>query len=287
MPNFDTTALSIGEVAARTGISASTLRAWEARYGFPAPPGASGTHRRYSEVDCRALMQVKHARDRGHDLTAAIESGFDALRRAASSLFFGLRMRHPELPLVVLPQSYMSAVSHALEDEALAHPGGVLIAAFQCRRAWQVAARRWERLAQSAHAAIQFADFAAAEHEGASWRIPVTERTSLVEEWSVICDTPRWWGCLVGREVAPDPLQPSRRRFQAMWSLEPEVVRTASRVGATLATSSTPELAPVLAERLQHRLELRPSTRHETSELTGRIFERLDRAVRGADRRTA
>jgi DNA-binding transcriptional MerR regulator len=46
MPNFDPAELTISDVAERTGIPASTLRMWEARYGFPEPRRPTGSHRR-------------------------------------------------------------------------------------------------------------------------------------------------------------------------------------------------------------------------------------------------
>ena len=49
----------IVEAAARVGIGASTLRAWERRYGIPSPARTDGGYRLYSERDLRSLSRMK------------------------------------------------------------------------------------------------------------------------------------------------------------------------------------------------------------------------------------
>ncbi|WP_434422398.1 MerR family transcriptional regulator [Nannocystis pusilla] len=44
----------IQSVAEMTGVSAATLRAWERRYGLPAPRRSSSAYRLYSDRDVRA-----------------------------------------------------------------------------------------------------------------------------------------------------------------------------------------------------------------------------------------
>ena len=51
--------LPISEVATRTGVSASTLRAWEARFGFPSVARLPGGHRRYDERDVERIGSAK------------------------------------------------------------------------------------------------------------------------------------------------------------------------------------------------------------------------------------
>ena len=48
--SHDAPGLSIGEIAARSGVAVGTLRMWEARYGFPVPGRLPSGHRRYSEA---------------------------------------------------------------------------------------------------------------------------------------------------------------------------------------------------------------------------------------------
>jgi DICT domain-containing protein len=183
----------------------------------------------------------------------------------------------------VLPQTFKHALSSALETTALEHPDGILVGAFQRSRAYDIAAPRWQRLATSARAVVAFADFARPERAGTSWRIPPQPGSALAAEWAVVCDTPRWWGCLVARELPGTTRRPAMARsFEAMWSLDPRVVRDASRIGATLASNVAPELGEAVAGRLQHQPRVWPSTLGEASQFTNRVLEHLLGAARAA-----
>lgn len=57
--------LSIGFVAANLGVSTSTLRKWEERYGHPTPLRSDGGSRWYRHADLLALRQAKRLLDRG------------------------------------------------------------------------------------------------------------------------------------------------------------------------------------------------------------------------------
>ena len=46
-----TETMRLGDVADATGVPASTIRAWETRYGWPSPARTSGRHRRYGHDD--------------------------------------------------------------------------------------------------------------------------------------------------------------------------------------------------------------------------------------------
>ncbi len=58
--------LSIGDVAAATGISAETLRIWERRYGRPEAVRLPSGHRRYTDDHVRWLRRVAEALAHGH-----------------------------------------------------------------------------------------------------------------------------------------------------------------------------------------------------------------------------
>src|SRR4051812_35609801 len=268
MPNFDPAELTISEVAVRTGIPASTLRMWEARYGFPDPRRPGGTHRRYSDEDCRALVEVKVARARGLSMADAVAAGIETVRAAQDSIFNGLRLRHPEQPVLAMPEPFMQAISRALEDTVSQHPGGVLVATFQRLPVRRIAEPRWRALATTACAVVLFADYPSCARAGALWRVPVREGTPLAEEWAVVCDTPRWWGCLVGRERAGGQRPLGSRVFDAMWSLDPKVVRDGARIAAALASTAAPELGEEVSPHLQHQPSARPSTLREASHVT-------------------
>jgi DNA-binding transcriptional MerR regulator len=50
--------MSVGEVARRAGVSTSTLRAWERRYGVLRPARSSGGHRRYGATDLTRVRRM-------------------------------------------------------------------------------------------------------------------------------------------------------------------------------------------------------------------------------------
>lgn len=64
---------SIGDVAALTGVSASTLRAWENRYGLVAPSRTHSAYRSYSPADVETVRRMR----------VLVESGVPARRAAA------------------------------------------------------------------------------------------------------------------------------------------------------------------------------------------------------------
>lgn len=57
---------AMGAVTRRTGISEHTLRAWERRFGFPAPVRLDSGHRRYPVEQVRQLVLIQRALEAGH-----------------------------------------------------------------------------------------------------------------------------------------------------------------------------------------------------------------------------
>ena len=66
-PVFNTAA-----VARRSGVLPTTFRAWERRYGFPAPHRQEGNRRSYSEQDVLALAWLRDRLDEGLTISAAV-----------------------------------------------------------------------------------------------------------------------------------------------------------------------------------------------------------------------
>jgi DNA-binding transcriptional MerR regulator len=52
-------AMAIGELAQRAGLTPGTVRAWERRYGLLTPDRSDGGHRRYSNADLERLLAVR------------------------------------------------------------------------------------------------------------------------------------------------------------------------------------------------------------------------------------
>ena len=63
--------LRIGEVARRTGVTVSTLRAWERRYELLDPHRTDGGHRLYAEDDVRRVAAMQELLDQGWSAGAA------------------------------------------------------------------------------------------------------------------------------------------------------------------------------------------------------------------------
>src|SRR3954454_10532581 len=246
---------------------------WEQRYGFPSPARTPAGYRMYSEHDVLTIKRVLAYRDSGLSVPAALD-------RARSlegptdrpSLFAALN------EAAVRPQrlhkATLVALSRAIEEEAIARAAGpVVIAAFQSERNYRAVEHRYRRLARVADAVGVFADFAesviGADDEPCELRTGLSD--SLGHEWAVIVDAPGYAACLVGWET-PDP----GRIFEAIWTMDPEVVRRAAQVGAALAG----RCAPAWSERLLGLLADRPLAVDQPAPgltaLTNRMISYLD-----------
>ncbi len=73
--------LSIGELATATGVAVPTLRAWERRYGRPAPARLRSGHRRYGPEQVCLVRRIVDGLARGHRLAALMASDAEALQR--------------------------------------------------------------------------------------------------------------------------------------------------------------------------------------------------------------
>lgn len=73
--------VSVGKVAAATGISAHALRMWERRYGTPRPVRLSSGHRRYTPQQVEWLRLVARCLQRGDRPGRVLRQGADELRR--------------------------------------------------------------------------------------------------------------------------------------------------------------------------------------------------------------
>jgi DNA-binding transcriptional MerR regulator len=227
----DEVALTIRDVAARTGVPAGTLRMWESRFGFPSPERLASGHRRYSAADCDAIARVLEERERGLSLGAAIERARAASAEASGSLFATLRGARPGLAPRVLPKRSLTALSRAIEDECSARAErSLLFVAFQRVAFYRASERRWRELARTAELAVAFADF---------------ERPRIREHG--VCELP-----LAAWEVGePRPVPDPARRFEVIWTVEPDAVRHVARAAAALAATVDADLVRMRARRLE------------------------------------
>jgi DICT domain-containing protein len=249
---------SIREVVERTGVAEGTLRMWEHRHGFPVPQRLASGHRRYSARDIELIRRVAAERAAGLSLAAAIYRTTSYEEQPVRSVYAMLRHRRPDLEPRALTKPLMLALSHALEDESLSRAERpLLFACFQREHFYRQSEARWRVLARGADFAVAFADFSRARSpRGAPVEIPVPREHPLLREWVIVCDAEGHAACMAGWEPpASEPETAGRRRFEAVWSVEPEVVREAAGICAGIAA----EIMPDVAERVSRRLSVPPA----------------------------
>jgi DICT domain-containing protein len=254
-PSSPEDGLTIAQMAQRTGVSAATLRAWETRYGFPRPQRTPSGRRRYAPDDAERVARVARDRDTGMSIALAIARATedDGEPATVRSWFGELRRRRPDLDVHVLSMRAMVALSRAIEDESFARAERPLVyATFQRERFYRAVGDRWRELGRSADVAVVFADFPALRRpDGAPAEVPLEPSSPLMREWSLVCDAPEYAACLVGWERHDGvPAGDRRRAFETVWSVDPEVVRHAARLGNALAEPALPDLARRAADRL-------------------------------------
>jgi DICT domain-containing protein len=268
--------VSIREVARETGVTEGTLRMWETRYGFPEPERLPSGHRRYSNDHIVQVRQVAHDRQAGLSMKAAIDRARDLASEPEVSIFAGLRRRRPDLQPYVLPKRTLVGLSHAIEDECVARAERpVLFASFQRERFWRQAEARWRDLALTAHSTIVFADFARAavpDGDRAPVELPIDRGDPFGREWSLVCDAPDYSAFLAawerpGQDAVADPA----RRFETVWSVEPALVREASRIAAGFVERTEPGVL----RRFLGRLRDTPPPSGEELRLVGALTNRM------------
>lgn len=270
--------LTIGEVAARTGVSVATLRMWEARHGIPVPHRLPGGHRRYAQRDVEIVRAALRGREAGLSLPTALEQAelqASVQEAPPASIYAGLRSAQPDLRPVVYPKRVLIGLSHAIEDECCARARRpLLIGSFQRERFYRDGQRRWRDFARTAELVLVFADFARARRrDGAPREIPVDRSEPLTREWVVVCDAPGYAACLAAWELPETHALPDgERRFEAVWSADPAVVRAAALSGLRLARTALPDL-PETVDALGHPAVERPGDARRVTDLANRMLE--------------
>jgi DICT domain-containing protein len=252
----DPASLTISEVSRRTGIPVAGLRNWEQRYGLPRPHRSPAGQRRYTEADCVLLADVQRYRASGLSLPAAMaraSASASAESGPGDSIFAGLSRQHPDLRTHILRKGLLVAVSRAIEDECCARAQRpVLVGAFQRQKFYRASERRWAELARTAEQTMIFADFPHGRMlPGPAAEIPVPADSPMRREWVLVCDAPDNPACLTAWErPGQDQVPDQDRIFEALWSVDALVVRTATRISTSLAATAFPQMPRQLAARL-------------------------------------
>jgi DICT domain-containing protein len=280
-PGTDPAALTISEVSRRTGIPVAGLRNWEQRYGLPRPERSASGQRRYRESDCTLLADVLRGRASGLSLPAAMAHALaGAAEHAERSIFAGLRRRHPDVRVHVVTKKTLLALTHAIEDECCARAQRpVLLGAFQRERFYDAARPRWADLALSAERSVVFADFAGTSGQrGPLTEIAIPETSPMRREWSVVCDAADLPACVAAWErPGQEPRRDLDRVFEALWSVDPQVVRSAARIGVALAAAAAPGIPAELEARLSQEADASSADLRRASGLIERTLDYLAR----------
>jgi DICT domain-containing protein len=267
--------LSTAQVAQRTGVAAGTLRAWEARYGFPEATRLSGGHHRYSDRDVAAVSEVLRLRGQGLSMAAAIVRVRGAQATPDSSIYAALRRRRPDLQPFITSKRSLLALTRAIEDAHCAAAGsGVLIGSFQRERHYRRAERRWQSFSRTLALTVALADFAQlrAPERGVA-EVPVAPDHQLGREWTLIVNSGAAKACLAawelpGADEAPD----LARRFEVVWSFDPPAVHEATSAAAALLRTLAPQVAARLAPELEPPPPASPPELKFGAELAARTF---------------
>jgi DICT domain-containing protein len=245
----DDALVTIGTLSSETGVSVSVLRSWEQRYEFPRATRSAGGHRRYPASTVRQVADVLRHRAAGLSLGAAISMVDVHDRPRSHSFAAGLRGRWAHLQPQLLTKRAMLAFSRVIEDECCARAERpTVIGAFQEERFYRQSEDRWRSLFRTAGTVMVLADFAADRVErGTPIEVGLGEQTGARREWVVICDAPDRSACLVGWERPVTPQ--GGRTFEAIWTVDPTVVRDATELAIGLAAARDPRHA-VLRDRL-------------------------------------
>jgi DICT domain-containing protein len=271
------TGLPIREVAEQTGLTAGTIRMWEQRYGFPTPDRTPAGYRLYSDSEVDTLRRVVELRRGGLSVPAALERARTASTPAHASIFGAMphegRSRR-------LRKRTLIALSRAIEDQTMASASRPLVlGAFQRERHYRKVEHRYHRLAQMSDLAAVFADFAAvAGGDGRPTEVPIGADATLGHEWAVVVDAPGLSVCLYSWEppVQTPPADDRERVFEAFWTLDPGVVRAASRAGAACARESSPEVADRIEALLVDRPQAPDASTATLEALTARMVGYLE-----------
>jgi DICT domain-containing protein len=196
----------------------------------------------------------------------------------ASSVYWQLAKR-PHVTSYRLSKATLIALSWAIEDQfCTPAESPLLFGAFQRPEFFRPARARWEHLAATAAHAMVFAEFD--DGIAANGPTPVRLRpdSPLAQEWVIVCDSRDLPVVLAAWEIPGQTMIADRDRiFQAVWTMEPEAVRLASRVCAQVAADSGVEEAKPVLYALADNPPPAVIGPAEASALFSRVIAYLDR----------
>jgi DICT domain-containing protein/signal transduction histidine kinase len=157
-------------------------------------------------------------------------------------------------------KSSLTALSHAMEDLVLAGSDNPLvIASFQRERFYRQEAHRYRRIGAKTDQVYVLAapetDFK--HHSGPYETIAFTPQDSLAQEWHLVVIGQNYANCLICREKTHlTPTQPAEmsmdnsRRFEGIWTFDPEISNKAAEILLKRILSYRPELKAKINQAL-------------------------------------
>ncbi len=269
--------IGIGELARRTGLTQQAIRAWESRFGFPAPARSDGGRRQYADTDVDRLQRVLALKASGVRLASAIARVVGEEDGRRLSVYGELRRSHPQLESRVLGRRVLVAISHAIEDEAMSRTTRPhVFGAFQRAEFYRASSHRWQEIARTASSCLVFADFAGGAGDlGEPLLVPLEPDAPLLREWAVVVAAPSFSVVLTAWEIPRQGhLPPSDRQFESLFTFDPAAVRTAAGVCVETARSSG-EVDLDLLRRIDDSLAAEPTAGIAVDALVVRAFDYL------------
>jgi DICT domain-containing protein len=268
----------IGELARRTGLTQQAIRAWETRFGFPAPARSEGGRRQYAEADVDRILRVVALKDSGVRLASAVARVRSEEQEGRPlSVYAELRRSHPHLESRVLRRRVLVAISHAIEDEAMSRAARPhVFGAFQREEFYRAASRRWQEIARTASSCLVFADFAdASGGPGGPIEVPLDPEAPLLREWAVVVVAPALSVALTAWEIPRQHDVPvDQREFESVFTFDPDAVRAAA--GTCLAAAqASGEVDTMLLKSIHDSLVVEPSAGAAVDALVVRAFDYL------------
>lgn len=286
--------LHISDVAEQTGIAAGTLRMWEQRYDFPEPERTPAGHRRYPAATVTILLEVNALREQGLSVGSAIDRARERgrLETDRPSIYATVLGSPRTPPAQLLRKSTLISMSRAIEDEAMSNAAApVAFGAFQEAGFFAAAEERYHELARMADGVAVFADFPEVRDADGLVELPIAPEDALGNEWAVIIDAPGYAACLLaweppGQEAERGGAEDRDRRFEAIWTLDPEVTRQAATTAARLAGRCDAAVGERFAGLLAERPLAMERPAPALTALTNRIVRYLDDLVSPTRSRT-
>ena len=243
--------LTIGDLVGRTGVSEGTLRMWERRHGFP-PPSAS----RAGTGATSNPMPSSSAR-------SCASGGPGSRWRPPSAVPVSppptpaLDLRRPapapaRAPADVIRKPLLLALSRAIEDESCARAErALLFGAFQRERFYRQSEHRWRELRPHGRAGGRVRRLRRPRRPARGpIELPIDTAAPLNREWAIVCEAPGHAVCMAGVELpTASRRRDQAREFEVIWSVEPDVVHTASEICLGLARKADAGLVERLGER--------------------------------------